>query len=303
MGKMVLHFGKVNKESEEIEVHPQRELQTKEKYGVFLYRLLSAVISAAAVAIVYLLQIPNPMMLLIIPVVLFTYLEGYVSGGISGCIAVVYSVYFFLFHTKDDAAGQKLFTIVLAIGAIVLLAGRLKERNQRSIAELKQAEERLIQAKEEAEGLARVKSDFLSMMSHEIRSPMNAIIGMANIAGKSSDPDKIKDCLHKIDDASQHLLGVINDILDMSKIEAGKLELSEADFLLADMFERIINVNQIRFEEKSQEFTIAVDPGVPPAVIADQQRLIQVITNLLSNATKFTPKEGKIELAVHLQEW
>ena len=208
----------------------------REKRSV-LYRILSVPVSIIAILAVYAFQIPNPMMLLIIPVVFFTYLEGYVSGGLSGLTAVVYSACFFIALTEDDAAWQKLVIIIMAVTAIVVLVGRLKAADNRKMIEILRAEEELIQAKEEAEKLARVKSDFLSMMSHEIRTPINAIIGMNGIAMKIDDPERIQECLVRIDDASSHLLGVINDILDMSKIEAEKLELSVSDFSLGDQYQ------------------------------------------------------------------
>lgn len=267
-----------------------------------LYRILSVPVSLIAILAVYAFQIPNPMMLLIIPVVFFTYLEGYVSGGLSGLTAVVYSACFFIALTEDDAAWQKLVIIIMAVTAIVVLVGRLKAADNRKMIEILRAEEELIQAKEEAEKLARVKSDFLSMMSHEIRTPINAIIGMNGIAMKIDDPERIQECLVRIDDASSHLLGVINDILDMSKIEAEKLELSVSDFSLEYLLNRVISINQIRFDQRSQDFSIIVGENVPAAMITDQQRLSQVITNLLSNAAKFTPNEGKIELSIELQQ-
>ncbi|WP_125143443.1 ATP-binding protein [Clostridium transplantifaecale] len=266
------------------------------------YRILSIPVTFIAILAAYAFHIPNPMMLLIIPVVVFTYLEGYISGGMSGGTAVVYSAYFFIVFTKDDAAWQKLLIIILAVTAIVVLVGRLKAADNRKMLEIMQAEEKLIQAKEEAEKLAKAKSDFLSMMSHEIRTPINAIIGMNEIAMKSDDLERIRGCQSKIDDASSHLLGVINDILDMSKIEAGKLELSESDFSLKYLLQRLISINQIRFDQKSQNFSIVVGENVPSAIITDQQRLSQVITNLLSNAAKFTPNEGNIELSIQLQQ-
>ncbi len=142
------------------------------------------------------------------------------------------------------------------------------------------------------------KSSFLARMSHEMRTPMNAIIGMTGIAQSSGDPDRVRYCLVKISDASSHLLGVINDVLDMSKIEAGKLELSETDFLFSAMLRQVETVVAYKIEEKQQRFTIDVAPDVPPALVADRQRLAQVITNLVSNANKFTPEGGEIRLAV-----
>lgn len=265
------------------------------------YRILSVPVTIAMIVVNYIFQIPNPMMTLIIPVVFFAYSEGYFSGILSGVTAMLYSAYFFLLMKADPVGWQKLVTVLVGVVVIIVLVGRLKTRDNRRFEELKQTQYNLIRARDEAEQLSRAKSDFLSMMSHEIRTPMNAIIGMSGIARKSSEVEKIRECLDRIDDASVHLLGVINDILDMSKIEAGKFELSTSDFVLEHMLNRIVNVNQVRFEEKSQDFTIVVDPLVPTAIITDQQRLSQVITNLLSNAAKFTPNEGNISLSIHLQ--
>lgn len=145
---------------------------------------------------------------------------------------------------------------------------------------------------------SRSKSSFLARMSHEIRTPMNAIIGMANIARSSGDSEKKEYCLSRISDASNHLLGIINDVLDMSKIEAGKLELSETDFPFASLLKQVETVVNFKIEEKHQHFAINVESGVPKAIVADRQRLAQVMTNLLSNASKFTPEGGKINLNV-----
>lgn len=144
----------------------------------------------------------------------------------------------------------------------------------------------------------RSKSTFLSRMSHEMRTPMNAITGMISIAKKTDDADEIQRCLEKINDSANHLLGVINDVLDMSKIEAGKMELSETDFRFQDLVSQVTTVMNFKLEEKKQNFTIQVDDDVPRVVIADKQRLAQVITNLLSNANKFTPEGGNIRLTV-----
>jgi signal transduction histidine kinase/DNA-binding response OmpR family regulator len=142
----------------------------------------------------------------------------------------------------------------------------------------------------------QAKSSFLSNMSHEIRTPINAIIGMTSI-GKSAGEMERKDyCLGKIEDASNHLLGVINDILDMSKIEAGKFELSEEEFDFEKMLQRVVNVVNFRVDEKQQKLSVRLDRAIPKTLIGDDQRLAQVITNLLGNAVKFTPNEGLISL-------
>jgi len=155
-------------------------------------------------------------------------------------------------------------------------------------------------AKSDAEN--RHKSAFLANMSHEIRTPMNAIIGMTTI-GKSAVDSVRKDyCLSKIEDASNHLLGVINDILDMSKIEANKFDLVPAEFELEKMLRRIVNVINFRIEEKQQKLSVHVDRSIPRALIGDEQRIAQVITNLLGNAIKFTPEKGSVSLAVRLVE-
>ncbi|MDR1126047.1 MAG: response regulator [Deltaproteobacteria bacterium] len=153
------------------------------------------------------------------------------------------------------------------------------------------------QAKEEAVRASTAKSDFLANMSHEMRTPMNAIIGMTTIARGTDDPAKKDYCLEKVDEASKHLLGVINDILDMSKIEANKFELSPSEFKFERLLMRVTNVVTFRIDEKQQDLIVKLDESIPGSIVADEQRLIQVITNLLSNAVKFTPEGGTITLS------
>jgi cellobiose-specific phosphotransferase system IIC component len=155
----------------------------------------------------------------------------------------------------------------------------------------------LYRAREEALGASRAKSAFLANMSHEIRTPMNAIIGMTTIAQKTDILKKKDECLEKIGEASKHLLGIINDILDMSKIEAGKMELSPVDFEFTKMIQKTADVINFKVEEKHQHFKLDIDGRIPPFLYGDDQRLAQIITNLLSNAVKFTPERGSIVLS------
>lgn len=142
------------------------------------------------------------------------------------------------------------------------------------------------------------KSTFLSNTSHEMRTPMNAIIGMSEIARKSDDMAQIHHCLDRIDGAAQHLLGIINDVLDISKIEAGKLTLSESSFEIRRMVQDISGVVSFSMDSKNQKLLTDISNSIPEYLIADRQRLSQVITNLLSNAIKFTPDDGQIELKI-----
>ncbi len=164
------------------------------------------------------------------------------------------------------------------------------------ITERRKLERDLIVAKEQAEQSSQAKGDFLSRMSHEMRTPMNAIIGMTHMAKTSDDADKKEYCLDKIGEASTHLLGVINDVLDMSKIEANKFTLSPTAFPFERMLQKAVGIIGFRVEEKGQRFRMEVDPAIPGMIVADEQRLAQVITNLLSNAVKFTPEHGSISL-------
>ncbi|GBU23282.1 histidine kinase [Fibrobacteres bacterium R8-0-B4] len=155
-------------------------------------------------------------------------------------------------------------------------------------------------AKNKSDLESKRKSAFLANMSHEIRTPMNAIIGMITIGKSATDTERKDYCFTKIEDASNHLLGVINDILDMSKIEANKFELSPDEFHFEKMLRRVLTVVNFRIDEKRQNFSMHIDKAIPRMLISDDQRLAQVITNLLGNAIKFTPEQGTIVLAARL---
>ena len=157
----------------------------------------------------------------------------------------------------------------------------------------------LLEAKEHAERASRAKSEFLSNMSHEMRTPMNAIIGMTTIGKSATDMQRKDYSFNKIEDASNHLLGVINDILDMSKIESGKFDLSPVEFNFEKMLQRVVNVVNYKAAEKRQKFKIYIDRRIPEFLIGDDQRLAQIITNLVGNAIKFTPEEGMVRIGTY----
>jgi len=194
----------------------------------------------------------------------------------------------------DDCRNERIFTpneeSILRSGSLLIAYALLRhDMTQRLETALKESN---------AAGIA--KGNFLSNMSHEMRTPMNAIIGMTMIGKKAENIDEKNRALNKIGDASSHLLGIINDILDMSKIEADKMELVPVEYNLNKMINNVLTVINLRADEKNQLLSVTVDNNIPKFVIGDDQRLSQIITNLLSNAVKFTPEEGKINLDVSL---
>ena len=155
----------------------------------------------------------------------------------------------------------------------------------------------LDEARGEAERANRAKSEFLSNMSHDIRTPMNAIVGMTAIAlANLQDSVRVEGCLKKIALSSKHLLGLINDVLDMSKIESGKLTLNIYQVSLREMMENIVNIVQPQIRSRDQHFDIFVHNILEEDVNCDSVRLNQILINLLSNALKFTPEGGRVNL-------
>ena len=150
------------------------------------------------------------------------------------------------------------------------------------------------------EQLNAEKADFLARMSHELKTPMNAIIGMTYVAKSSGDMRKIKECLNRIDSASRHLLSMINDIFDFNSMQAGKFKICQSDFNLIGLLHEIHDVYSYTVSEKKQKLTIILNDDVPAWLCGDRLRISQVINNLLSNATKFTPERGEISLEITL---
>ncbi len=155
---------------------------------------------------------------------------------------------------------------------------------------------------EAARNASRHKSVFLSRMSHEIRTPLNAIIGMTYIAKKARDREAVNDSLNKITTSSAHLLGLINDVLDMSKIEAGKFELVEEEFGLEKLLMNVCTVASAKTEEKEQNLLVSLEGLLASRYIGDGLRLSQILTNIIGNACKFTPVRGLIRLSVSCAE-
>ena len=178
----------------------------------------------------------------------------------------------------------------------VLLASMNVSQEKRAEIESHRA---LKEAYRAAENANRAKTEFLSNMSHDIRTPMNAIVGLTAIAGANiENPDKVIECLGKTTKASRHLLGLINEVLDMARIESGKMSLAEEDFNLPELVDNLITLTKPAIDEHRHNFEVHVDRIEHEAVCGDSLRIQQVFVNLMSNAIKYTPDGGNITFSI-----
>lgn len=220
--------------------------------------------------------------------------------GISLPYSEWYLVSVMPYSILDDAinnlSNQRMFMTLLSCVSVLIILTLIFLRyfsiTRSQVHELEEARQMALEA-------SKAKSEFLANMSHDIRTPMNAIVGMTAIAtAHIDDRQQVQNCLRKIAISSKHLLGLINDVLDMSKIESGKLTLAKEQISLKEVVEGIVNIMQPQVKTKKQTFDIHVENILTENVWCDGVRLNQVLLNLLSNATKYTPEGGSIQLSL-----
>lgn len=207
----------------------------------------------------------------------------------------------------DELLRAQLLTALLFISAIMLIAATIIVQLQRfnrqvEVANqaLQERTEQLAKTNQELEYANSLKSQFLATMSHELRTPMNSILGFTSLllmGIRGELTDSVKDALNRIEASGKHLLQLINDILDIAKIESGRLELVEQPFDLRDLVDAWSQRLKVLADNKGLEFKTQVDPTMPNLVLGDQERLTQIANNLLSNAIKFTDN-GQVMLKI-----
>ncbi len=221
------------------------------------------------------------------------------------CTKLAYSDWFLIVIMPYSALDQEiaqlnsdwLFTaicgcIIVILALLWVFCSYLKE--------IKKKMDELNRVSREAVHANKAKSEFLSNMSHDIRTPMNAIVGMTAIAISNIDNKRqVENCLKKITLSSKHLLGLINDVLDMSKIESGKMTLAIEQISLREIVDNIVNILQPRFHARQQKFDVFIRDITTEDICCDSVRLTQILLNILGNSIKFTPEGGSVQLSIH----
>lgn len=201
---------------------------------------------------------------------------------------------------RDERLAMLLFAVAVVLsGSQLIYTIRKRAMLEQEIATRNKMFSLLQEAKEAAEKANKAKSEFLANMSHDIRTPMNAIVGISNLMEHElQDPQKLQTHLQKLQLSSQHMLSIINDILDMSKIESGEVQLNQDPVDLPELIDQVESIMRPQAEERGQQFLVSVEQMVHPHIIGDDVRLRQILLNLLSNAVKYTQDAGTIRLTV-----
>ena len=186
------------------------------------------------------------------------------------------------------------FIIVLSYFVIKLILRKNKD--------LEEITKKSIESEQEALKANETKSQFLANMSHEIRTPLNAIIGFSDILSESNLDNSEKEKATIISKSATALLNIINDILDISKIESGKFEISENEFNLNNLLEQLVQLYSVNTKQKDIRFLYTLDPNIPHFLISDETKIKQVLSNILSNAIKFTPQNASVSFKVNLKK-